>query len=262
MQHIALITGIETGIGRAAAVAFAQAGYDVGGTWLGSAETAQEVAAIVEECGRRSALRQLDLSSPTDGAVAIDELADELAGVDVLVNNAAIGYTALFVDTPLADWLHVLNVNLAGPFCCAQAAVRRMLAVNRPGTVINVTSVQESYPVIGSAAYGAAKGGLRLLTRVMAAELGTSGIRVNAVAPGEINTAMNHREGVPGTAVRRPDLPLGRAGSASEVAAAIVWLASEAASYLTGATLVVDGGAELMGPQLATGQHIALPEPS
>ena len=261
MEHIALITGIETGIGRATAMAFAQAGYDVGGTWLASAEAAQQVAAVVEGCGRRAALRQLDLSSPADGAVAIDELADELSGVDVLVNNAAIGHSALFMDTSLADWLHVLDINLTGPFCCAQAAVRRMLAVNRPGTVINVSSVQESYPVTGSAAYGAAKGGLSQLTRVMAAELGVSGIRVNAVAPGEINTAMNHREGVPGTAVRRPALPLGRAGSASEVAGAIVWLASEAASYLTGATLIVDGGATLMGPQLATGQT-ALSEPS
>jgi NAD(P)-dependent dehydrogenase (short-subunit alcohol dehydrogenase family) len=252
MQQVALITGIETGIGRATAVAFARAGYDVGGTWLRSAEAAQQVAALVEDCGRRSALRQLDLSSPAEGAAAIDELADKLSGVDVLVNNAAVGHSALFVDTSLADWLHVLDVNLTGPFCCAQAAVRRMLAANRRGTVINVSSVQDSYPVTGSAAYGAAKGGLSQLTRVMAAELGAIGIRVNAVAPGEINTAMNRREGIPGPAIRRPDLPLGRAGSASEVAASIVWLASEAASYLTGATLVVDGGAVLMGPQLAT----------
>jgi hypothetical protein len=119
--------------------------------------------------------------------------------------------------------------------------------------VVNVTSVQDSYPVSGSAAYGAAKGGLGQLTRVMAAELGPAGIRVNAVAPGEINTAMNGREGVPGEAVPRSELPLRRAGSASEVAATIVWLASDAASYLTGTTVMVDGGAALMGPQLATG---------
>lgn len=254
MDRIALITGIETGIGRATALAFAQAGYNVGGTWLTSAEAAEQVADAVRGCGRRPALRRLDLSTPADGATAIDELADELGGVDVLVNNAAIGYSASFVDTELADWLHLLNVNLTGSFCCARAAIRRMLAAKQPGTVVNVTSVQETYPVAGSAAYGAAKGGLGQLTRVMAVELGSAGIRVNAVAPGEINTAMNGHEGIPGTAVSRPALPLGRAGSASEVAAVIVWLASEAASYLTGTTVVVDGGATLMGPQLATGR--------
>jgi hypothetical protein len=253
MDRIALITGIETGVGRATALAFAQAGYNIGGTWLTSAEAAEQVAGAVRGYGRRSALRRLDLSRPADGAVAVDELADELCGVDVLVNNAAIGYSASFVDTELADWFHLLDVNLTGPFCCARAAVRRMLAANQSGTVVNVTSVQENYPVTGSAAYGAAKGGLGQLTRVMAAELGPAGIRVNAVAPGEINTAMNRREGVPGEAVPRPALPLGRAGSASEVAAVIVWLASEAASYVTGTTVVVDGGATLMGPQLATG---------
>jgi NAD(P)-dependent dehydrogenase (short-subunit alcohol dehydrogenase family) len=253
MDRIALITGIETGIGRATAVAFAQAGYNVGGTWLTSAEAAEQVATTVRGYGRRFALRRLDLSTPANGTVAIDELADELLGVDVLVNNAATGHSASVVDTDLADWLHLLDVNLTGPFCCAQAAVRRMLAAGRPGAVVNVTSVQDTYPVIGSAAYGAAKAGLGQLTRVMAAELGPAGIRVNAVAPGEINTAMNRREGVPGEAVPRPALPLRRAGSANEVAAAIVWLASDAASYLTGTTVVVDGGATLMGPQLATG---------
>lgn len=253
MDRIALVTGIETGIGRAAALAFAQAGYDVGGTWVTSAEAAEQVAEAVRGFGRQSALCQLDLSRPEDGAAAIDNLADELCGVNVLVNNAAIGHSAAFVDTELADWLHVLNVNLTGSFCCARAAVRRMLAANQSGSVVNVTSVQERYPVAGSAAYGAAKGGLGQLTRVMAAELGPAGIRVNAVAPGEINTAMNRREGISGTMVPRPALPLRRAGSASEVADVIVWLASEAASYLAGTTVVVDGGATLMGPQLATG---------
>ncbi len=253
MDRIALITGIETGIGLASAVAFAHAGYDVGGTWIHSATAADEVASAVRAYGKRMALRRLDLSTPNSGASAIEELADELCGLDVLVNNAATGYSASFADTTLADWIRVLHINLTGPFCCAQAAVRRMQDLGRGGAIVNVTSVQESYPVAGSAAYGAAKGGLAQLSRVMAAELGPSGIRVNSVAPGEINTAMNGREGVPGAAVFRPTLPLRRAGSASEVAAAIVWLASDAASYVTGATLVIDGGAILMGPQLSTG---------
>jgi NAD(P)-dependent dehydrogenase (short-subunit alcohol dehydrogenase family) len=253
MGRVALITGIETGIGRASALAFAEAGYDVGGTWLTSEGAAEQVAEAVRGYGSRAALRRLDLSTPTAGAIAIEGLSDELSGMNVLVNNAAIGHSSSFIDTELADWMHVLDVNLTGQFCCAQAAVRRMLALSCPGVIVNVTSVQEYYPRIGSAAYGAAKGGLGQLTRVMAAELGSRGIRVNAVAPGEINTAMNGREGVPGAEVLRPAMPLGRAGSANEVAAAIVWLASDAASYMTGATVIVDGGATLMGPQLAAG---------
>ncbi len=116
--------------------------------------------------------------------------------------------------------------------------------------MINVTSIQDSYPVENMAAYGAAKGGLRQLTRVMALELGRNGIRVNAVAPGEINTQMTGREGMPGAAVPRSALPLGRAGSPEEVAAVVVWLASSAASYLTGTTVVIDGGSALLGPYL------------
>ncbi len=225
MRKIALITGIETGIGKASAMAFAGAGYDVGGTWIKSAASAEQVAAAVRTHGRACALRRLDLSVPADGATVISELADQLQGADVLVNNAATGLISSFIDMELTEWNHVLNVNLTGSFCCAQAAARRMINTARPGAIVNVTSVQQDYPVSGSAAYGAAKGGLGQLTRVMAAELGHFGIRVNAVAPGEINTAMNRREGVRGEDVVRPALPLGRAGSASEIAAVILWLA-------------------------------------
>lgn len=253
MGQVAIVTGGESGIGKATAVALAEAGFDVGFTWLNSEQAASATAEEIRARGRRAAQRWLDLTSPESGASVIEQLIDELGRIDALVNNAATGYSAPFLETPLDQWQRVLNINLTGQFVCAQTAARWMVAAGQPGTVVNVTSVQDTFPVRDSGAYGAAKGGLRQLTRAMAIELGKHGIRVNAVAPGEINTAMNMREGIPGAAVARPSLPMGRAGSPQEVAAAIVWLISDAASYLTGATLVVDGGAVLLGPQLATG---------
>ena len=251
MRPVVVITGAETGIGKATAFAFAAAGYDVGFTWLNSESQARLVSHQIQTLGVRVAERRLDLTTPAEGQRAVDTLIDELGGIDVLVNNAATGYSASFLDTPLDEWQRILDVNLTGPFQCAGAAVRHMLATGRHGAVINVTSIQDTFPVENAAAYGAAKGGLRQLTRVMALELGRHGIRVNAVAPGEINTQMTGREGVPGAAVPRPSLPLGRAGSADEVAEVVVWLASSAASYVTGTTVVVDGGSALLGPYLA-----------
>jgi len=250
-NRIAMVTGAESGIGKATAIALAEHGYDIGFTWLTSRSAAQATAEQVGVHPVRVAHRQLDLSAPEAGAAIMDELIGELGAVDALVNNAAIGYSSSFIDTPLSEWRRVLDINLTGQFACAQAVARWMVTAGRPGAIVNVTSVQESLPVSNSSAYGAAKGGLRQLTRVMAIELGQHGIRVNAVAPGQINTAMNGREGVPATAVVRRSLPLGRAGSPQEVAAAIVWLVSDAASYLTGASMVVDGGAVLLGPELA-----------
>ncbi len=251
MSQVVLITGAESGIGKATALAFAEAGYDVGFTWFSSEVASERLTADVTALGARVACCRLDLTVPETGVAAIEDLAGQLGGLDVFVNNAATPYSSSFLDMPVAAWQQVLNVNLTGPFCCAQTAVRLMMMQERRGCVVNVTSIQDTYPVANSSAYGAAKGGLRQLTRVMAVELGRHGIRVNAVAPGEINTAMTHREGVSGEEVPRPALPMGRAGSASEVASAIVWLASDAASYMTGATLVIDGGAIMMGPQLA-----------
>jgi NAD(P)-dependent dehydrogenase (short-subunit alcohol dehydrogenase family) len=251
VRPIVIITGAESGIGKATAFAFATGGYDVGFTWLNSESQALVTADQIQGLGVRAAMRWLDLSSPAEGEQAVDELIKELGGIDVLVNNAATSYSASFLDTLLEDWQRILDINLTGPFQCARAAVRHMLATSTRGSVINITSIQDSYPVENMAAYGAAKGGLRQLTRVMALELGRKGIRVNAVAPGEINTQMTEREGVPGAAVPRSALPVGRAGSPEEVAAVVVWLASSAASYLTGTTIVVDGGSALVGPYLA-----------
>jgi NAD(P)-dependent dehydrogenase (short-subunit alcohol dehydrogenase family) len=177
---------------------------------------------------------------------AIGELADALGGVDVLVNNAGTGASAPFLETDLDAWDHVLAVDLTGAFLAGQEAARRMAAVGRGGRIVNVTSVHEHVPLRGSSAYCAAKGGLGLLTKVMALELAEHGITVNAVAPGEIATPMTGAEDEDPRDIVRPAIPVGRPGDAREVAAAIAFLASPEASYTTGASFVIDGGLLLM----------------
>ena len=246
MGRIAIVTGANSGIGRATAVALAEAGCDVGITHRESEEEADEVKAEVEALGRRCEHRPLDLVDPTAGARVVDELADELGGVDVLVNNAGAGNMTPFLELELDDWREVLAVDLDGAFLCGQAAARRMVAAGRGGRIVNVTSVHEHVPLEESAAYCAAKGGLGQLTKVMALELASHGITVNAVAPGEIATPMTGNDDVDPETVDRPFIPVGRPGSAREMAAVIAFLASPEASYVTGASIVADGGLLLM----------------
>jgi NAD(P)-dependent dehydrogenase (short-subunit alcohol dehydrogenase family) len=242
----AIVTGSDSGIGKATAIALAEAGCDVGVTWHRDKEGATETAAAVRAAGASAAVARLDLDHADQAAAVLDRLADDLGGLDVLVNNAGTGIATPFLDQTLEDWRRVLEVDLTGAFVCAQAAARRMVAAGRGGRIVNVTSVHEHVPLEGSAAYCAAKGGLGLLTKVMALELAGHGITVNSVAPGEIATAMTGNEDTDPRTIERPGIPLGRPGHAREVAAAVVWLASEEASYATGASFVVDGGLLLM----------------
>jgi NAD(P)-dependent dehydrogenase (short-subunit alcohol dehydrogenase family) len=242
----AIVTGSDSGIGEATAVALAEAGCDVGVTWHQDEQGAAETAAAVRAAGRRGAVARLDLTRPEEAAGVVDRLAEDLGGLDVLVNNAGTGVATPFLDQTLEDWQRVLEVDLTGAFVCAQAAARRMVAAGRGGRIVNVTSVHEHVPLEGAAAYCAAKGGLGLLTKVMALELAPHGITVNSVAPGEIATPMTGNEDVDPATVERPGIPTGRPGHAREIASAIAWLASEDASYTTGASFVVDGGLLLM----------------
>jgi NAD(P)-dependent dehydrogenase (short-subunit alcohol dehydrogenase family) len=253
-NRIAVVTGSDSGIGKATAVAFARAGYDVGVTWhedkdVAPAGQVEATAAEVRQAGRRAEVRRLDLTRSEEAPEVIDELADALGGLDVFVNNAGTGHSAPFLEHDLAGWRHVLEVDLTGPFCCAQRAAQRMVAAGRGGRIINVTSVHEHVPLRGSAAYCAAKGGLGLLTKVMALELAEHGITVNAVAPGEIATPMTGQEDVDPAEQDRPGIPLGRPGDAREIAALIVHLAAPESSYTTGSSYVIDGGMLLMAAQ-------------
>ncbi len=244
-RPVAIVTASDSGIGKATAVVLAEAGYDLGITWHEDHDGAQGTADEVRAAGGRAEVRRLDLADASAGAAVVDDLADALGGVDVLVNNAGTGSQAPFLDMSLAGWRHVLEVNLTGAFVCAQAAARRMVRA-RAGRIVNVTSVHEHVPLEGSSAYCAAKGGLGLLTKVMALELAEHGVLVNAVAPGEISTPMTGQHDVdPGTQWR-PGIPAGRPGDAREIAAAIRFLVSPEASYVTGTSFVVDGGLLLM----------------
>ena len=241
----AIVTASDSGIGKATAVLLAESGYDVGITWHSDEDGAQGTAEEVEAAGGRAEVRRLDLSDAGRGAQVVDDLADALGRLDVLVNNAGTGNAADFLELSLSDWRHVLEVNLTGAFVCAQAAARRM-ARSGGGRIINVTSVHEHVPLEKGSAYCAAKGGLGLLTKTMAVELAARGILVNAVAPGETSTPMTGQHDVDPSSQDRPGIPMGRPASAREVAAVIRFLASPEAGYVTGASFVVDGGLLLM----------------
>jgi NAD(P)-dependent dehydrogenase (short-subunit alcohol dehydrogenase family) len=241
----AVVTGAESGIGRATAVALAREGFDLGITWYRDEDAASDAAAEATGAreGARVEVRHLDLSElPGAAARTIDDLADALGGLDVLVNNAGTVIGEPFTEHSFEDWRRVLSVNLDGPFLCSQAAARRMIEQGRGGRIVNVTSVHEHIPLREGAAYSAAKGGLGLLTKVMALELAEHGITVNSIAPGEIATPMTGMHDRDPHEVERPSIPLGRPGHAREIASWIAFLASPASSYATGASFVVDGG--------------------
>ena len=237
---IAIVTGGNSGIGRAAVVALAERGFDVGIVWHSEEERAQEAVAECESHGVRAQARHADLERIPGADAVIDELADALGGLDALVNNAGAGHSTPFLETDPETFRRVLELDLVAPFLCAQRAARRMVDAGG-GRIVNVPSVHEHVPLEGSSAYVAAKHGLGGLTKVMALELAVHGITVNAVAPGEIATRMTGQEDEDPRGNERP-VPLGRPGDAREVGELIAFLCSPEMGYVTGQSYVVDGG--------------------
>jgi glucose 1-dehydrogenase len=240
---VALITGSSSGIGKAIAIEMGRRGASVVINYIGKPDVANEVvSSIAGENGTAIAL-EADVSRQSDVTRMISDAIAKFGRLDVLVNNAGIEKETPFLEKSEEEWDRVIAVNLKGPFLCTQAAARQM-AKNGAGTIINISSVHEDLPFPGYAAYCASKGGLRMLCRDLALELAKHHINVVNVAPGAINTPINERtmkdpEKV--LALKR-EIPLGRVGEPSEVAKLVCYLASDDAAYITGTTVVIDGG--------------------
>ena len=249
MTRTAIVTASDSGIGKATAVALAQAGFDVGVTWHHDEAGAQDTAEEVRAAGRRAEVRRLDLEQLPGAVDVVDELADALGGtLWAFVSNAGGGGGGPLLDLPYEEWRTRMRVNLDGAFLGIQRAARRMVDAGAGGRIVAVTSVHEHQPRVGATDYVAAKHGLGGLVKNAALELGQHGITVNAVAPGEIATPLTGNEDVDPATQRRPGVPLGRVGDAREMAAVIAFLCSDAASYITGSSYVADGGHAADGP--------------
>jgi NAD(P)-dependent dehydrogenase (short-subunit alcohol dehydrogenase family) len=254
----AIVTGASSGIGRAVALTLAERGFDIGITWSRNAVGGAKTTAAIEATGQRAASTQLDLREPDAIGPALRQLADELGDVEALVCNAGTNRRAPALDETERAWADVFAVNLTAPWLCARAVAPRMIERGAGGRIVFVTSILALEPLAGGGAYCASKAGLDALARVLALELAPYGVLVNTVAPGHTATPMNFGDDVPDAyATDRPVIPLGRPADPVEIAAAVAFLTSLEASYVTGSTLLVDGGLRLVsGPeslQQATG---------
>jgi 3-oxoacyl-[acyl-carrier protein] reductase len=237
---VALVTGASRGIGRATALALADAGAALALGFSANESAADEVAAVIRDNGGRAATLRADLSDMAAAAALVERAIAELGGVHIVVNNAGITRDNLAVRISDADWDDVLAVDLSAAFRICRAALRPMLR-QRDGRIINIASVAGVVGNPGQANYSAAKAGLIGLTKALCREVGSRGITVNAVAPGFIDTDMTRALGdVLDSAIAA--VPLRRVGSAEEVAAAVRFLALPEAAYITGHVLHVDGG--------------------
>ncbi len=239
-DKVALITGGARGIGRAIALLFAQEGADIviGDVSLAEAErTAKEIEAI----GRKSLVLQLDVTDYSKVEEALNKILDKFTKIDILVNNAGITKDNLILRLSEEDWDAVLNVNLKGTFNCTKA-VSRVMVKQRSGRIINIASIIGIIGNAGQANYSASKAGIIALTKTAAKELASRNINVNAVAPGFIQTEMTSRLPEDLKQKMQQSIPLNRFGSPEDVAAVCLFLSSQEAGYITGQTIIVDGG--------------------
>jgi glucose 1-dehydrogenase len=255
-----LVTGGSSGIGQAIAVRFAEYGANVAINYLRqpeeAAETEEQVhacAANVQRHGVKDLLVQGDVSNEDDVVRMVADAVAGLGGIDVLVNNAGIQISRPTEELSSADFDRVLAVNLRGSFLCAREAIRHFLAEEKPGSIVNISSVHQLIPKPGYIGYSTSKGGMQNLTRTLALEYASRGIRVNGVGPGATVTPIN-RAWIDDPVKRaqvEEHIPMRRAGDADEMAGVTCFLASDLAAYITGQTLFVDGGLTLF-PSFST----------
>lgn len=237
----AVVTGGSRGIGRAIAVSLAAEGAKVAVIYAGNAAAAEETLSLIKEQGGEAVAMQCDVADDAAVSDMINAVKEQFGSVDILVNNAGITRDGLLMRMKEGDWQAVLATNLTGVFHCTKAVTKLMMK-QRSGAIINITSVVGQTGNAGQANYAAAKAGMIGFTKSVAKELASRGIRVNAVAPGCIDTDMT---AVLSDAVKEDmlkSIPLGRVAQPEEVAKAVVFLASDNASYITGQVLNVDGG--------------------
>jgi glucose 1-dehydrogenase len=244
----AIVTGASSGIGKATAIRLAAEGAQVCLNYYSGDDKAGAEQAVKEigKTGGHAIALQADVGNEDDVTSMVSEVASKFGGLDLLVNNAGIENQVALTEMPLATWERVLRTNLTGAFLCLREAAKLMVAA-KGGVIVNVSSVHEFIPWPGYAHYCSSKGGLKLLMETAARELAPSGVRVVNVAPGAITTPINERllEHPKEEHAVEAEIPLGRMGNVEEVAGAIAWLASAAAAYVTGTTIVVDGGMSL-----------------
>ena len=249
-----LVTGGTSGIGQAIAVRFAEYGANVAINYLKKPEEAEETEEQVHSCVKRmqkhgvhDVLVGADVSNEDEVVHMIEQTVEELGSIDVLVNNAGIQISRPTEELSVADFEKVLAVNLRGSFACAREAIKRFIATDTPGAIINISSVHQRIPKPGYLGYSVSKGGMQNLTTTLALEFAARGIRVNSIGPGATITPINRAW------VDDPDkaemvtshIPMRRAGTADEMAGVTCFLASDDAAYITGQTIFVDGGLTL-----------------
>lgn len=257
----ALVTGGNSGIGEACALALGAAGADIVVNFVSHPEEAERVLGVIRQGGSKAMAFQADVSREDQVQAMFAAMMKEFSTIDILVNNAGLQRDSPFEEMTLEQWNTVISINLTGQFLCAREAVREFLrrgvvpeVSSAAGKIICISSVHEVIPWGGHVNYAASKGGVMQLMKSMAQELAPKKIRVNSIAPGAIKTPINRAawETPEAEAELLKLIPDGRAGVPEDIARAAVWLASDASDYVTGTTLFVDGGMTLY-PGFATG---------
>jgi NAD(P)-dependent dehydrogenase (short-subunit alcohol dehydrogenase family) len=241
---VAIVTGGSQGIGRGICLGLAEAGADVVVNYHHNSSGAEEVAAEVCALGRRALVAQADVASRGDVERLVGQAAEAFGSIDILVNNAGIFAGGPIEDLPEEDWDRTMAVNLKGVFLCSQAVGRYMIQRQRGGCIVNVASIAGHMPEVNGGAYAPSKAAVLSLTRLLAVEWAKHGIRVNAVSPGPVMTPLQ-RAAYPSEALlaaRNRAVPMNRHGTPEEMAKVVVFLASDDASYITGADIAADGG--------------------
>jgi glucose 1-dehydrogenase len=242
--RVAIVTGASSGIGQGIAKRLGCEGAKVIVDYVGSPEGAEETKRAIEEAGGEGEIVQADVTDVSADRLLVDTAWKKFGSADILVNNAGMEKKSDFWDTTEADYDKVMAVNLRGPFFLSQAFVQRLRDAKKPGRIVNISSVHEDMTFPGFATYCCSKGGLRMLMRDLAVELGPLGITVNNVAPGAIATPINTAllADKPKLNALLAHIPLGRLGTPEDVGGVVAFLASDDASYITGASFVIDGG--------------------